>query len=37
MSVAVDIPVNANQAVTTGPVDRYELIDTIVLRNAPQA
>jgi prepilin-type N-terminal cleavage/methylation domain-containing protein len=37
MSVTVDIPVNANKAITTGPVDRYELTDTIVLRNAPQA
>ena len=37
MSVTVDLPVNANKAVTSGPVDRYELKDTIVLRNAPQA
>jgi prepilin-type N-terminal cleavage/methylation domain-containing protein len=37
MSVTVDLPVNANKAVTTGAVDRYELKDTIVLRNAPQA
>jgi type II secretory pathway pseudopilin PulG len=37
MSVAVDIPVNANKAITNLTTDRYELKDTIVLRNAPQA
>jgi hypothetical protein len=37
MSITVDLPVNANKAVTTGAADRYELRDTIVLRNAPQA
>ena len=37
MGVTVSVPVNGNSAVTTGAVDRYELRDTIVLRNAPQA